>query len=235
MCRCRSQHNHRRSSCRTLTPPSPPRVDCCSASGSRRAHPSLMWPRPWPSRGAAPLRGGTAISSLEQRASMTVPAGQSPRRGGPRSRSKSGSVGSAGPTSSDPIAWVDAWGWLPSTVRRVLVRHDLNRLSHIDRQSGREIRCYERERPGELVHVDVKKLGKIPPGGGHKVRGRQATRPGKERQGRVGFAYVTPPSTTTLDWPTQKSSATRPGPPVQAFGGGPRRSFGPAALSSSGS
>ena len=81
-------------------------------------------------------------------------------------------------------------GIAPSTVHRVLVRHDLNRLSHIDRQSGREIRRYERERPGELVHVDVKNLGKIPPGGGHKIRGRAASRKGKERQGRVGFAYI---------------------------------------------
>ena len=81
-------------------------------------------------------------------------------------------------------------GLAPSTVHRVLVRHDLNRLSHFDRQSGREIRRYERARPGELVHVDVKKLGKIPPGGGHRVRGRAASRRGKERQGRVGYAYI---------------------------------------------
>ena len=59
-----------------------------------------------------------------------------------------------------------------STVHRVLVRHDLNRLSHVDRQTGQPIRRCERQRPGELVHVDVKKLGKIPKGGGHKVRGR---------------------------------------------------------------
>ena len=57
----------------------------------------------------------------------------------------------------------------------------------MDRQSAVPIRRYERSRPGELVHVDVKKLGKIPPGGGHKVRGRAATRPGKKR---VGYAYV---------------------------------------------
>ena len=77
-----------------------------------------------------------------------------------------------------------------STVHRVLVRHDLNRLSHLDRQTGQPIRRYERKRPGELIHVDVKKLGRIPPGGGHKIRGRAAARPGKEREGRVGYAYL---------------------------------------------
>jgi len=76
-----------------------------------------------------------------------------------------------------------------STIYRVLRRDDLNRLSHLDRQSAAPIRRYERTRPGELVHVDVKKLGRIPVGGGHKVRGRAATRPGKDRR-RVGYAYL---------------------------------------------
>jgi transposase InsO family protein len=76
-------------------------------------------------------------------------------------------------------------GLSPSTVYRVLVRHDCNRLSHLDRQSGAEIRRYERKRPGELVHVDVKKLGKIPTGGGHRVHGR-----GVKKRRRVGFAYI---------------------------------------------
>ena len=62
------------------------------------------------------------------------------------------------------------------TVHRVLVRHDPNRLSHFDRQTGELIRRYEWKRPGELVHVDVKKLGKILPGGGHMVHGRAITR-----------------------------------------------------------
>ena len=75
-----------------------------------------------------------------------------------------------------------------STIYRVLRRHDLNRLSHLDRQSAQPIRRYERSRPGELVHVDVKKLGRIPAGGGHKVHGRPATRRNKRR--RVGYAYL---------------------------------------------
>ena len=60
-------------------------------------------------------------------------------------------------------------GLVPSTVHRVLTRYRLARLTHLDRATGRAIRRYERERPGELVHVDIKKLGNIPDGGGHKV------------------------------------------------------------------
>ncbi len=49
-------------------------------------------------------------------------------------------------------------GVAPSTVHRVLMRHDLNHLSHIDRQSGREIRRYERDRPGELVQPNATRV-----------------------------------------------------------------------------
>jgi transposase InsO family protein len=77
-----------------------------------------------------------------------------------------------------------------STIYRVLRRHDLNRLSHLDRQTATPIRRYERARPGELVHVDVKKLGRIPAGGGHKVHGRPATRRNRNRYNGVGYAYL---------------------------------------------
>jgi hypothetical protein len=76
----------------------------------------------------------------------------------------------------------------PSTVYAVLVRHDLARLDHLDRATGREIRRYERSRPGELVHVDVKKRGRIRRGGGHRIHGREARR--KARTGRAGYVYV---------------------------------------------
>ena len=61
-----------------------------------------------------------------------------------------------------------------STVYAVLRRYRLARLAHLDRGTGRVVRRYERARPGELVHVDVKKLGNIPDGGGHRVHGRAA-------------------------------------------------------------
>lgn len=60
-----------------------------------------------------------------------------------------------------------------STVHAVLVRCRLNRLSHIERVTGEPIRRYERDRPGELLHMDVKKLGRVPDGGGWRYVGRQ--------------------------------------------------------------
>jgi Integrase core domain len=68
----------------------------------------------------------------------------------------------------------------------VLRRHGLQRLDWMDRPSGEVIRRYERERPGELIHVDVKKLGRIPRGGGWRALGRQ---PGLHNVG-VGYDYV---------------------------------------------
>jgi len=58
----------------------------------------------------------------------------------------------------------------------------LSRLSHLDRPTAIPIR-YERQRPGELVHIDVKKLGRVPAGGGHRVRGRAAARPSHRGDG----------------------------------------------------
>ncbi|GAB4003706.1 IS481-like element ISMsm9 family transposase [Glycomyces albus] len=65
-------------------------------------------------------------------------------------------------------------GLNPSTVHRVLTRYRLARLTHLDRATGQVVRRYERSRPGELVHVDVNKLGNIPDGGGRKALGRSA-------------------------------------------------------------
>jgi Integrase core domain/leucine-zipper of insertion element IS481 len=59
-----------------------------------------------------------------------------------------------------------------STVHAVLTRCRLNRLTHIDRATGEAIRRYEHDRPGAMLHVDVKKLGNIPDGGGWRTVGR---------------------------------------------------------------
>jgi transposase InsO family protein len=72
-----------------------------------------------------------------------------------------------------------------STIGDVLRRHGLSRLRDRDRPTGIPIR-YVRERPGELVHMDVKKLGRIPDGGGHHFRGRGRGTPRAHR----GFDYV---------------------------------------------
>ncbi|WP_330350875.1 IS481 family transposase [Streptomyces sp. NBC_00582] len=87
-----------------------------------------------------------------------------------------------GPARLGPVL-----GLPPSTVHRILTRHGLNRLAHLDRPTGQLIRRYERDRPGELIHVDVKKLGRIPDGGGHKVLGRQA---GRATRSGMGFDYI---------------------------------------------
>src|SRR5688572_14521500 len=120
-----------------------------------------------------------------------------------------------------------------STIYRVLRRHDLSRLSHLDRQTTRPIRRYERARPGELVHVDVKKLGRIRPGGGHRVHGRQATR--RNRRGRSATSISTPPSMTTAAWPTPRPSPTNGAPPPPVSGGEPTPGSEPAVSPSSGS
>jgi transposase InsO family protein len=102
-----------------------------------------------------------------------------------------------------PVAIADQLGKQASTVHAVLVRCRLNRLTHLDRTTGERIRRYEHERPGDLIHVDVKKLGKVPDGGGWRYVGREqglrnravtAARTGapksKYRQPLIGTCYL---------------------------------------------
>ena len=49
---------------------------------------------------------------------------------------------------------------------------------------------YERDRPGELVHVDVKKIGKIPDGGGWRALGREDTSAHRHKRVKIGYDYV---------------------------------------------
>jgi transposase InsO family protein len=72
-----------------------------------------------------------------------------------------------------PVQIAGQLGIPASTAYAVLVRCRINRLSHIDRRTGEPIRRYERDTPGSLVHVDVKKLGNIPDGGGWRYVGRR--------------------------------------------------------------
>jgi transposase InsO family protein len=64
-------------------------------------------------------------------------------------------------------------GIAASTVHKILVRNRINRLNYVDRATGEPIRRYEHDHPGSLIHVDVKKLGNIPDGGGWRFVGRQ--------------------------------------------------------------
>jgi transposase InsO family protein len=72
-----------------------------------------------------------------------------------------------------PVEIADRLGLASSTVHAVLVRCRINRLSHIDRATGEPIRRYEHDAPGDLIHVDVKKLGRVPDGGGWRYVGRK--------------------------------------------------------------
>jgi transposase InsO family protein len=69
-------------------------------------------------------------------------------------------------------------GMWPSTVGRVLARAGMPPLAHTDLATRRQLRGqvvrYEHPHPGSLVHVDIKKLGKIPTGGGWRAHGRAA-------------------------------------------------------------
>ena len=93
------------------------------------------------------------------------------------------------------IAW--QLGLNPSTVGRVLARHEVPRLSWLDPTTGVLIRGrrssgvrYEYDRAGGLIHVDVKKLGKIPDGGGWRVHGRAETSAHRHKKVKVGFDFV---------------------------------------------
>ena len=86
----------------------------------------------------------------------------------------------------------------PRTVSRILARHGVPRLCDLDSITGEPLRAskrttvrYERERPGELVHMDVKKLGRIPDGGGWRAEG-QTTQNHRSRANktRIGYDYV---------------------------------------------
>ncbi|WP_460524441.1 helix-turn-helix domain-containing protein, partial [Humibacter antri] len=80
------------------------------------------------------------------------------------------------------------------TVSRILRRHGVPYLRELDPITGQVIRSskqtttrYERARPGELVHMDVKKLGKIPDGGGWKAHGRQMGSTAAHKRLKVGY------------------------------------------------
>ena len=76
-----------------------------------------------------------------------------------------------------------------STVHQILCRVGLNRLDWMDRPSGTVIRRrIEHSRPGEQVQMDVKKLGRIPRGGGWRAHGRGNV--AYSRANQVGYAFI---------------------------------------------
>jgi len=72
----------------------------------------------------------------------------------------------------------------PATVSRVLRRLGLNKLSALE--PAAPVRRYEREHPGELIHLDIKKLGRID-GIGHRITG---DRTGQSSNRGIGWEFV---------------------------------------------
>src|SRR5699024_4219370 len=83
------------------------------------------------------------------------------------------------------------------TVWRIWRRHRMPYLRELDPLTGSVIRAskttavrYERDRPGELVHVDVKKIGRIPDGGGWRAHGKKMGSTSAQKRARIGYDYV---------------------------------------------
>ena len=135
--------------------------------------------------------------------------------------------------------WIGAELGVPArTVSRILPRHEVPApVRVLDPMTGEVIRAskatavrYERDRPGELVHMDVKKLGRIPDGGGWRAHGRAAQPPvTTEHEPGSATTTSTPWSTTTPGWPTPRSCPTRKAPPAPASSPGPRPTSPPTA------
>lgn len=90
--------------------------------------------------------------------------------------------------------WIAAETGVPArTVSRILRRHGMPYLNQLDPLTGVVIRAskttavrYEHPHPGSLVHTDVKKIGRIPDGGGWRVHGRT-----EQFRGRgIGYDFV---------------------------------------------
>ena len=97
-----------------------------------------------------------------------------------------------------PDQLADELGVPARTISRILRRYEIPYLWECDPLTGDVVRTskstavrYERDRPGELIHIDVKKIGRIPDGGGWKAWGRNtATATEKSKRKRVGYDYV---------------------------------------------
>ena len=108
-----------------------------------------------------------------------------------------------------------------STVSAILTRLGMGRLGRLGLEQPLR---YERSRPGELVHIDVKKLGRIKGGAGKRIGGeghspynpQRTDAAGKRRATRSAGSTSTSPSTTTAASPTPRSSPTRKQQPRSA-------------------
>jgi hypothetical protein len=77
-----------------------------------------------------------------------------------------------------------------STVWKVLARKGLNRLAWLDRPTGERVRRYEKEQPGELIHLDTKQVARIPEGGGWWAHGPEYHNRNGSRRKALGYEHV---------------------------------------------
>ena len=88
-------------------------------------------------------------------------------------------------------------GLNPSTVGRILARHGVAHLAAIDPITGEQVRSsrrssnrYEHSTPGAMIHVDVKKLGRIPAGGGWRAARARARCSANRQRRQDGYDFV---------------------------------------------
>jgi transposase InsO family protein len=151
-----------------------PAATAAEAQGVSRAT-AYKWLRRWREEG---------LAGLEDRSSRP---GRSPRRTSDEVTARIIEARLAGRWGPHRIGY--ELGVAPSTVHVVLRRAGLSRLSTLDGPTALPVR-YVRDLPGELVHVDVKKLGRIPDGGGHKVLGREEGRRVKTKASGHDYLHV---------------------------------------------
>ena len=109
-------------------------------------------------------------------------------------------------------------GMALSTVSGILTRIGMGKLGRLGLEPAQR---YERARPGELIHIDVKKLGRIHQGAGHRFAGKPGQRRAAGSRADAEGAAATSPagstctsaSTTRPAWRTSKCSRTRKRPP----------------------
>ncbi|MBV9546198.1 MAG: DDE-type integrase/transposase/recombinase [Chloroflexi bacterium] len=165
---------------------------------SARADPWPTWLRNSTSRASAPHRWIARYRSEETSGLHDRPS--RPRRSPTRTAvDVEAQVLQSRREQSRGPDWIAAELGIPArTVGAILKRHHVPHLADCDPLTGELIRAtrltrcrYERERPGELVHMDVKKLGRIPSGGGWRARGgtpgQHASRLDKTP---IGYDYI---------------------------------------------
>lgn len=88
-------------------------------------------------------------------------------------------------------------GVSPSTASRIITRAGLPKLHELDPVTGIRIRAarrtqvrYEHPAAGDLIHIDVKKLGRIPDGGGWRIAGPDTLKHHHDKRAKLGYDYV---------------------------------------------